>query len=457
MGSAFKLFIAYAALATGLISAGRLRTTTGHVHDAARSTTGRVRQRRPVRVPQLVLPAGNGPVRVRQRQRGHGRWPCRATRSTTSSARTFFLDDRARSCRTRSRQFGFGADTGIDLPFEFDGRIPTNELKAQLVETACSAEDEAPTLLARRPPADWRSARACWPRRRCSSPSATRRSPTAASVLTPQVVQAIYAPRRPTASPASPTCRQATVVAADRPPRRRQIPMPPEVREPIVDGLRRNITGPGRQRPLDHGRGAVRRRLPGRRRSRSPARPAPPRAADSYPWNDSSAFAAFSLDPDRRTRSSSYLEKSGFGSHGRGAGRQVHVPGAVGRSRRSTRSRSPSRSTSTSDGGRPSRCPDVDRPAWPAAPTPAPIRPPATERAMGLSMLQRKPDSGLGNIRSSPADPSRNIDWVLLLGPGRAHRRSAASSCTRRRGRRTRRPLQVRHPPGDLRHRRRAS
>jgi rod shape determining protein RodA len=34
---------------------------------------------------------------------------------------------------------------------------------------------------------------------------------------------------------------------------------------------------------------------------------------------------------------------------------------------------------------------------------------------MGLSMLQRKPDSGLGNIRSSPADPSRNIDWVLML------------------------------------------
>ena len=33
---------------------------------------------------------------------------------------------------------------------------------------------------------------------------------------------------------------------------------------------------------------------------------------------------------------------------------------------------------------------------------------------MALSMLQRKPDSGLGNIRSSPADPSRNIDWVLM-------------------------------------------
>ncbi len=34
---------------------------------------------------------------------------------------------------------------------------------------------------------------------------------------------------------------------------------------------------------------------------------------------------------------------------------------------------------------------------------------------MALTLLQRKPDSGLGNIRSSPSDPSRNIDWVLML------------------------------------------
>lgn len=30
-------------------------------------------------------------------------------------------------------------------------------------------------------------------------------------------------------------------------------------------------------------------------------------------------------------------------------------------------------------------------------------------------LLSRKPDSGLGNIRSSPSAPSRNIDWVLML------------------------------------------
>ena len=37
---------------------------------------------------------------------------------------------------------------------------------------------------------------------------------------------------------------------------------------------------------------------------------------------------------------------------------------------------------------------------------------------MAISFLTRKPDSGLGNIRSSPADPYRNVDWVLLITQG---------------------------------------
>ena len=37
---------------------------------------------------------------------------------------------------------------------------------------------------------------------------------------------------------------------------------------------------------------------------------------------------------------------------------------------------------------------------------------------MALSLLHRRPDSGLGNIRSSPGAPSRNIDWTLLVGQG---------------------------------------
>ena len=37
---------------------------------------------------------------------------------------------------------------------------------------------------------------------------------------------------------------------------------------------------------------------------------------------------------------------------------------------------------------------------------------------MALTFLERKPDRGLGNIRSSPGDPSRNVDWILLLTQG---------------------------------------
>ncbi|MEN9506598.1 MAG: rod shape-determining protein RodA [Actinomycetota bacterium] len=33
---------------------------------------------------------------------------------------------------------------------------------------------------------------------------------------------------------------------------------------------------------------------------------------------------------------------------------------------------------------------------------------------MAVTLMQRRPDSGLGNLRSSPSDPGRNIDWVLM-------------------------------------------
>jgi rod shape determining protein RodA len=37
---------------------------------------------------------------------------------------------------------------------------------------------------------------------------------------------------------------------------------------------------------------------------------------------------------------------------------------------------------------------------------------------VALTFLARRPDSGLGNIRSSPGDPSRNVDWILLATQG---------------------------------------
>src|SRR5215207_10620600 len=42
----------------------------------------------------------------------------------------------------------------------------------------------------------------------------------------------------------------------------------------------------------------------------------------------------------------------------------------------------------------------------------------STEARMALTFLARRPDSGLGNIRSSPGDPVRNVDWILLITQG---------------------------------------
>ena len=75
---------------------------------------------------------------------------------------------------------------------------------------------------------------------------------------------------------------------------------------------------------------------------------------------------------------------------------------------------------------------------------------------MTTSFLSRKPDSGLGNIKASPADPTRNIDWVLLTAQalltviGCFVVFSTLAHAARRR-------VRVRHPSGRLRDRRRQS
>jgi penicillin-binding protein 2 len=107
---------------------------------------------------------------------------------------------------------------------------------------------------------------------------------------------------------------QAIVVTVST-PEGRQIPMPAAARDPILEGIRRNVTGPGA-----NGRSTTAEELF--------AVNYPPEAIaiggktgtaqgqGNYPWNDSSAFAAVSVDPAQPYTVVSYLEKAGFGSTG---------------------------------------------------------------------------------------------------------------------------------------------
>jgi len=98
----------------------------------------------------------------------------------------------------------------------------------------------------------------------------------------------------------------------------RTIPMDPEVRDPIIAGLTRVVTTgagtPGTDIPYhsttgeklfyDYPDDAI--PLAGKTGTAQ--------GAGNYPWNDSSAFAGFSLDPADPYVVSAYLEKAGYGS-----------------------------------------------------------------------------------------------------------------------------------------------
>jgi penicillin-binding protein 2 len=90
--------------------------------------------------------------------------------------------------------------------------------------------------------------------------------------------------------------------------------MPPEIHDPIQNGIRRNITGPGANAHsttaeelfADYPPNAI----------QVAGKTGTAQGFKSYPWNDSSAFTAYSIDPAHPYTVTSYLEKSGFGSTG---------------------------------------------------------------------------------------------------------------------------------------------
>ena len=62
--------------------------------------------------------------------------------------------------------------------------------------------------------------------------------------------------------------------------------------------------------------------------------------------------------------------------------------------------------------------PTAGRPRAATACSPRTARSTEPHHRHGAHLPRRKPDSGLGNIRSSPGDPVRNVDFVLLVAQG---------------------------------------
>jgi penicillin-binding protein 2 len=135
-------------------------------------------------------------------------------------------------------------------------------------------------------------------------------------VVTPHVVKAILVPGTPDGDSGFIDIAQMVVEKDFTQGRiQREIDMTKENRDPIVNGLRRVIEGKG----VDFG---YYHKATGELLFKNYARKTLPIAGKTgtaqgfgnYPWNDSSAFAAFSLDPNQPYTAVAYLEKSGYGS-----------------------------------------------------------------------------------------------------------------------------------------------
>jgi penicillin-binding protein 2 len=134
-----------------------------------------------------------------------------------------------------------------------------------------------------------------------------------------QLVKAIYAPLTPDLQPAIADLAAGTIVESfDKPVIRDVLEMAEtEIREPIVNGLRRVIIGPGTVYPKGSPHSTTGETLFKNYPSTAipiAGKTGTVQGAKNYPWNDSSAFGAFSVDPAHPYTVAAYLEKSGYGS-----------------------------------------------------------------------------------------------------------------------------------------------
>lgn len=315
LGSSFKPFVAYAALHSGQLAGG---TKYLLKDDGYYQLTSIPKERCQLNVKCIFKNAtcGNGA-------------PCRYGRvnvvdALAVSSDVFFYKIGEEIFSERGnrpvleeevRQFGFGAPTEIDLPYEFVGTVPGKDLKKRLAAVGAITADEGRSYYVGDNVqfAIGQGLMSATPLQMAVAYSALANG---GLVLRPKVVRATWTPGTPTtksgrlnfaAGVLSKDLSDAVVT--------RDMNMPAEIRDPIVEGLTRVVNGPGVRSDIYHA-------TTGERLFKSYPKNVLPIAGKTgtaqgfgnLPWNDSSAFGAFSKNPDKPYTVYAYLEKSGYGS-----------------------------------------------------------------------------------------------------------------------------------------------
>ena len=219
------------------------------------------------------------------------------------------------------RKFGFGADTGIELPFEFDGTVPDAELKKRYAEIGVISEDEGRDYYVgdNVQLAIGQGLLSATPLHLATGYGAVANG---GFVFQPSIVANIWQPGTPDGEPGFADPERGTVFSDESEPELiRQIEMPSSIRSPLVRGLRRVVTGPGK-----NGRSTTAEELftgyPDDA-IQVAGKTGTAQGQGNYPWNDSSVFTGFAVDPatgdylpdeENPYVVTAYLEKAGYGS-----------------------------------------------------------------------------------------------------------------------------------------------
>ncbi len=220
------------------------------------------------------------------------------------------------------RKFGFGSKSGIDLPYEYAGRVPDKASKQALYDKGVLAESEVPDYLVgdNVQLAIGQGMLAVTPIQLATAYSALA---NAGSVLKPQIASQVLAPGTPDSAttPGMADLSRSRVVRSfeTAEPTRETVPMPEDtVRGPILTGLTRVIKGPGVEWPKGRIRNPTGKSVFDGRYDYGglpiAGKTGTAQGAASLPWNDSSAFTGISLDPSRPYTVTAYLEKAGYGA-----------------------------------------------------------------------------------------------------------------------------------------------
>lgn len=317
MGSTFKPFVAYSALNTGMLLGG----VNYYYEDQGSYILTSIAPE--VCATGVKCEFRNATCKSTGRPCQYGNVNVEDALAVSSDAffykigeESFVLSGGAPILQEQVRLFSFGEKTGIDLPYEFSGRVPDKDLKRELFDRGVLHPSESANYLVgdNVQLAIGQGLLAATPLQLAVGYSMFANG---GFRVVPGVALALLAPGTPDGVQAgfADLSKSEIVEGFNGIEGAEQINMPPEIQWPIVRGLSRVVAGPGVSSDFYHSttgeklfRDYPLAELP------IAGKTGTAQGAASLPWNDSSAFAAFSLDPDRPYTVVTYLEKSGYGS-----------------------------------------------------------------------------------------------------------------------------------------------